>query len=70
LADADGRPHMLRFFARPPAQPRITFTDLSEPENDWLERFVTAPETASDNADAAKLLVGAFWKNFHRRRGS
>ncbi|HZF00568.1 MAG TPA: sigma-70 family RNA polymerase sigma factor [Methylomirabilota bacterium] len=34
------------------------FTDLSEPENDWLERFVTAPETASDNADAAKLLVG------------
>jgi RNA polymerase sigma-70 factor, ECF subfamily len=33
------------------------FSDLSEPENDWLERFVTAPETASENADAAKLLV-------------
>jgi len=31
---------------------------LSEPENDWLERFVTAPEAASDNADAAKLLIG------------
>jgi RNA polymerase sigma-70 factor (ECF subfamily) len=35
-----------------------SFTDLSEPENDWLERFVTAPESASDNADAAKLLIG------------
>jgi RNA polymerase sigma-70 factor (ECF subfamily) len=34
-----------------------SFSDLSDPENDWLERFVTAPETASDNADAAKLLV-------------
>ena len=35
-----------------------SFTDLSEPENDWLERFVTQPETASENAEAAKLLVG------------
>ena len=35
-----------------------SFSDLSEPENDWLERFVTAPETASENADAARLLVG------------
>jgi RNA polymerase sigma-70 factor (ECF subfamily) len=35
-----------------------SFSELSEPENDWLERFVTAPETASDNADAAKLLIG------------
>src|SRR5271167_61543 len=34
-----------------------SFSDLSEPENDWLERFVTAPETASEDADAAKLLV-------------
>jgi RNA polymerase sigma-70 factor (ECF subfamily) len=34
-----------------------SFSELSEPENDWLERFVTAPETASDNADAAKLLI-------------
>jgi RNA polymerase sigma-70 factor (ECF subfamily) len=34
------------------------FSDLSEPESDWLERFVTAPETASENADAARLLVG------------
>jgi RNA polymerase sigma-70 factor (ECF subfamily) len=34
-----------------------SFSDLSEPENDWLERFVTAPEAVSDHADAAKLLV-------------
>jgi RNA polymerase sigma-70 factor (ECF subfamily) len=34
-----------------------SFTDLSEPENDWLERFVTAPESASEHADAAKLII-------------
>ena len=33
------------------------FSDLTEPERDWLERFVTQPETASENADAARLLV-------------
>ncbi len=36
----------------------MPFTDLSEPENDWLERFAAQPETASDDADAAKLLIG------------
>src|SRR5665213_1876473 len=35
-----------------------SFSELSEPETDWLERFVTAPESASENADAAKLLIG------------
>jgi len=35
-----------------------SFTDLSEPESDWLERFVAEPESASEHADAAKLLVG------------
>ncbi|HZT22402.1 MAG TPA: RNA polymerase sigma factor [Verrucomicrobiae bacterium] len=34
-----------------------TFSDLTEPENDWLERFVTAPESAGEHAEAAKLLV-------------
>lgn len=34
-----------------------SFTDLTESEDDWLERFVAAPDSASDNADAAKLLV-------------
>jgi RNA polymerase sigma-70 factor (ECF subfamily) len=33
------------------------FSELSEPEDDWLERFTVAPESVSDNADAAKLLV-------------
>ena len=33
------------------------FSDLTEPENDWLERFVAAPESVTDHADAAKLLV-------------
>jgi RNA polymerase sigma-70 factor (ECF subfamily) len=34
-----------------------SFTDLSEPESDWLERFVAAPESANETADAAKMLV-------------
>jgi RNA polymerase sigma-70 factor (ECF subfamily) len=34
-----------------------SFSELTEPENDWLDRFVAAPEAASDNADAAKLLI-------------
>jgi len=34
-----------------------SFTDLSEPENDWLERYVAAPESATEHADAARLLV-------------
>ena len=33
------------------------FSELSEPESDWLERFVTQPETASENADAARQLI-------------
>jgi len=34
------------------------FSDLTGPEADWLERFVARPETASETAEAAKLLVG------------
>jgi RNA polymerase sigma-70 factor, ECF subfamily len=34
-----------------------TFSDLSEPENDWLERFAVQPESASEQVDAAKQLV-------------
>lgn len=34
-----------------------SFSDLSEPESDWLEKFASAPESASEDADAAKLLV-------------
>ena len=35
-----------------------SFSDLTEPENDWLERFMTQPESASENAEAARLLIG------------
>jgi RNA polymerase sigma-70 factor (ECF subfamily) len=34
-----------------------TFSELSEPEADWLERFVHQPEAAVENADAARQLV-------------
>ncbi len=34
-----------------------TFSELTEAEGDWLDRFVTQPGSASDNADAARQLV-------------
>jgi RNA polymerase sigma-70 factor, ECF subfamily len=34
------------------------FTELSEPETDWLERFKVDPDGADDHADAAKQLIG------------
>ena len=34
------------------------FSELTDPEQDWLDRFVTQPESASENADAARLLIG------------
>lgn len=34
------------------------FSELSEPEGDWLERFVSDPDNASEDADAARQLVG------------
>ncbi|HMP83036.1 MAG TPA: sigma-70 family RNA polymerase sigma factor [Verrucomicrobiota bacterium] len=33
------------------------FSDLSEPENDWLERCGAQPDSASENADAARSLI-------------
>jgi RNA polymerase sigma-70 factor, ECF subfamily len=35
-----------------------TFTELTEPEEDWLDRFVSEPSTASENAEAARVLIG------------
>jgi RNA polymerase sigma-70 factor (ECF subfamily) len=35
----------------------LSFSDLSEPETDWLERFAVDPAGASDTAQAAKELV-------------
>lgn len=34
-----------------------SFTDLTEPEDEWLDRFVAAPESASEDAAAARQLV-------------
>jgi RNA polymerase sigma-70 factor (ECF subfamily) len=34
-----------------------SFSELTEPETDWLDRFVTQPESASENAEAARQLV-------------
>jgi len=34
-----------------------TFSDLSDQESDWLERFARQPELASEDAQAARQLV-------------
>lgn len=34
-----------------------SFSELSEPEDDWLERFIHHPEAARDDAAAARQLV-------------
>ncbi len=33
------------------------FSELSDSENDWLDRFATEPDSASEKADAARQLV-------------
>jgi RNA polymerase sigma-70 factor (ECF subfamily) len=35
----------------------LNFSELTEPEEDWLDRFVTRPEDAAESAAAAKQLV-------------
>src|SRR5437667_3007518 len=34
-----------------------TFTELTEPETEWLDRFVAEPHQASEHAEAARELV-------------
>ena len=34
-----------------------TFAELTEPEGDWLDRFVSQPDAASENAEAARQLI-------------
>jgi RNA polymerase sigma-70 factor (ECF subfamily) len=34
-----------------------TFAELTEPEGDWLDRFVSQPDAASVNAEAARQLI-------------
>jgi RNA polymerase sigma-70 factor (ECF subfamily) len=33
------------------------FTELTAPESEWLDRFVIEPDSASEDADAARALV-------------
>jgi RNA polymerase sigma-70 factor (ECF subfamily) len=33
------------------------FSELTETEEDWLERFVVEPDNSPDDSDAAKLLI-------------
>jgi RNA polymerase sigma-70 factor, ECF subfamily len=35
-----------------------TFTELTEPEGDWLNRFISQPDSAREDAEAARQLVG------------
>ena len=35
----------------------IIFSELTEPENDWLERFAQDPDAAAEDADAARALI-------------
>jgi len=35
----------------------MAFSEISEPEEDWLDRFVADPGSAAEEADAARTLV-------------
>lgn len=35
----------------------FSFSELSEPENDWLERFVSPDQHHTENAEAARQLI-------------
>jgi RNA polymerase sigma-70 factor (ECF subfamily) len=35
----------------------VSFSEISDQETDWLERFAAAPESASENSDAARQLI-------------
>jgi RNA polymerase sigma-70 factor (ECF subfamily) len=34
-----------------------TFTELTEPEGEWIERIASEPEAASEDTEAARLLI-------------
>ena len=40
-----------------------SFSEISEPEQDWLEKFVADPGSAAEDADAARLLVNRVLEN-------
>lgn len=45
------------FLRRHQRNRETVFTELADPEEDWLERFAKAPETAPHDADAARQLI-------------
>jgi len=46
------------FLRRHQRNREATFSELSEPEQDWLDRFVAQPDGASETAGAARQLIG------------
>ena len=45
------------FLRRHQRNRETVFTELSEPESDWLDRFMVEPDHASEEADAARVLI-------------
>jgi len=45
------------FLRRHQRNRETAFTELTEPESDWLDRFLVAPDSASEDAAAARQLV-------------
>jgi RNA polymerase sigma-70 factor (ECF subfamily) len=45
------------FLRRHQRNRETTFTELTEAESDWLDRFVVQPEGASEEAEAARQLI-------------
>jgi RNA polymerase sigma-70 factor (ECF subfamily) len=45
------------FLRRHQRNRETAFSELTEPEDDWLERFAQDPDAAAEDADAARALV-------------
>lgn len=45
------------FLRRHQRNRETSFSELSQPEADWLDQFVNAPSTAAEDAEAARLLI-------------
>ena len=45
------------FLRRHQRNRETTFSELTEAESDWLDRFVVQPESASEEAEAARQLI-------------
>jgi RNA polymerase sigma-70 factor (ECF subfamily) len=45
------------FLRRHQRNREATFSELTDPEEEWLEKFVADPDSAQEDADAARALV-------------